>query len=130
MDLQPQHNRRTHFVVPKNGLFEIPDPPLRPDYVAMRTPEKSIRPSMLKKEEVLVDKELKFFKAEDISKTKVNQLEEEPQLVFSEPSERLDVVQTSGVARIGFGSALLRFVFNLLGIFQNECDFNENLGWI
>ncbi|XP_043659325.1 uncharacterized protein LOC122623978 [Drosophila teissieri] len=135
MNLQPKPSN--DFVVPPNGLFEIPAPPARPDYVAMRVPVKSIRIGMRRKEEVLVDKQLEFFfQTKAVGKPKVSHPEEDVQLVFSKPPdslckppERYDVGKISGAPCIGFGSALLRFVFNLLGIFQNECDMDDNLRW-
>ncbi|KRK05804.1 uncharacterized protein LOC26535685 [Drosophila yakuba] len=128
--MNPQSKPSKDFVLPPNGLFEIPPPPPRPDYVAMRVPVKSIRIGMWRKEEVLLDKQLEFFfKTRAVRKPKVSHSEEDSQLVFSKIPDRCDVGKTSGAPCIGFGGALLRFVFNLLGIFQNECDMDDNLRW-
>jgi len=104
-----------HLIPPPNGLFETLDE-YRPitDFVALRTP---------------VQRMEFFFLTKDITKPPL--VERYPDRLSDFPVKCTNHCITPIYSPcLGFWNALTRFIFNILGIFQNECDFDDRLNWI
>ncbi|XP_016976891.1 uncharacterized protein LOC108042911 [Drosophila rhopaloa] len=124
-----QINSFKHLVPPPNGLFEtLNEYSPNINYVDLRTPKKE--------EKIVGDQELAFFfLTEDITKPKAKKSCTYGEHCLARPLIPVTVnwdnscVTPTIAPCLGLWNALLRFSFNFLGIFQNECDMSDGRCW-